>query len=108
MRRRARRRAAPSDSKAVPSSIPPCWFRSSPGAGAQAVVATVFAIWGDTQIFGSSIAWFCAIYGLTVWTPARRFAFGLAFVVSTDLAAPAGPHATLHQVVPFAVVTGVV
>ncbi len=83
-------------------------FPTIAGAGAQAVVATVFAIWGDTQIFGSSIAWFCAIYGLTVWTPARRFAFSLAFVVSTDLAAPAGPHATLHQVVPFADVTGVV
>jgi signal transduction histidine kinase len=71
-------------------------------------VAGTFAIWGDTQIFGNTIAWFCALYGLTVWTTPRRFAAGAAFVVISDLAAAAGRFGTLQKTVPFAIVTVVV
>ena len=78
------------------------------GVVAQAVVAGTFAIWGDTQIFGNSIAWFCALYGLTVWTTPRRFVAGAAFVLISNLAAAAGPVGTLQKSVPFAVVTLVV
>jgi signal transduction histidine kinase len=78
------------------------------GVVAQAVVAGTFAIWGDTQIFGNTIAWFCALYGLTVWTTPRRFAAGAAFVVASNLAAAAGPVGTLDKSVPFTVVTLVV
>ena len=78
------------------------------GVVAQGVVAGTFAIWGDTQIFGNSIAWFCALYGLTAWTSRREFAIGTAFVAVTNLAAAAGPKGTLPKSVPFTVVTLVV
>jgi signal transduction histidine kinase len=78
------------------------------GVGAQAVMAGVFAVWGDTQIFGSSIAWFCSLYALTVWTPTRKFAAGAVFVFASNLAAAAGPVGTLQRSTPFAVVTLVV
>jgi signal transduction histidine kinase len=78
------------------------------GIGAQAAVAGAFALWGDTQIFGNSIAWLCALYGLTVWTSARWFSFGLVFTLLTNLAPILGPHATADQSVPFAVVTAIV
>ena len=78
------------------------------GVAAQATVAITFAGWGDTEIFGSSIAWFCALYGMTVWTTPRRFAAGAAFVVVSNLAATAGPSGTLDKSVPFTVITLVV
>ena len=67
-----------------------------------------FGVWGDTQIFGSSIAWLCALYGMTVWTTPRRFAVGAVFVLVSDLAAAAGPVGTLKKSVPFTVITLVV
>jgi signal transduction histidine kinase len=78
------------------------------GVGAQAAVSLAFALWSDTQIFGTSIAWFCALYALTVWTSTPRFMFGLVFVAVSNLAAAAGPSGTLKRSVPFAVVTLVV
>jgi signal transduction histidine kinase len=78
------------------------------GMGAQAAIATAFAFWSDTQIFGTSIAWFCALYALTVWTSWRYFVAGVAFVAATNVAAAAGPSGTLPRSVPFAVVTLVV
>jgi len=78
------------------------------GCGAQALVAGTFAFWGDTQIFGTSIGWFCALYALTVWTPARMFAAGAVFVFATNLAAAAGAAGTIHRSGPFAIVTLIV
>ena len=48
------------------------------GVAAQSTVAITFAGWSDTEIFGSTIAWFCALYAMTVWTSPRRFAVGAA------------------------------
>ena len=78
------------------------------GVVAQGVMAGTFAIWGDTQIFGNSIAWFCALYALTVWTTPRKFALGVAFVAASDVAAAAGPVGTLAKSVPFTVITVIV
>jgi signal transduction histidine kinase len=78
------------------------------GIGAQAAVAIAFALWSDTQIFGTSIAWFCALYALTVWTSPRAFAAGAAFVVASNVLAAAGSAGTLDRSVPFAVVTLIV
>ena len=78
------------------------------GIVAQTVVAVAFAFWSDTQIFGSSIAWFCSLYALTAWTTPRRFAAGAAYVFASNLAAIAGSAASAHSSVPFAVVTLVV
>jgi signal transduction histidine kinase len=78
------------------------------GVVASGIAAGTFAVWGDIQIFGSSIAWFCALYGLTVWSSPRRFLAGTAFVLLANLAAAAGPSGSLQKSVPFAVVTLVV
>jgi signal transduction histidine kinase len=78
------------------------------GVVAQGVMSLTFAVWGDMQIFGSSIAWFCALYGLTVWTSPRRFAAGAGFVLASNVAAAIGPIATLQRSGLFAVVTCVV
>jgi signal transduction histidine kinase len=78
------------------------------GIVGQAAVAGTFAIWGDTQIFGNTIAWFCTLYGLTVWTTSRQFLVGTAFVTVTNVAASAGPAGSPARSMPFAVVTLVV
>src|SRR6478672_5437375 len=78
------------------------------GVVAQGVMALTFGVWGDTQIFGSSIAWFCALYGLTVWTSRNRFVAGAVFVFASNLAAATGPVASFQRSVPFAVITLVV
>ena len=78
------------------------------GLVAQGTMCLTFGVWGDTQIFGSSVAWLCALYGMTVWTTPRRFAVGAVFVLVSDLAAAAGPVGTLKKSVPFAVITLVV
>jgi signal transduction histidine kinase len=83
-------------------------FPASAGIVAQTTVAVSIAFWSDTQIIGSSVAWFCALYGLTAWTTPRRFVYGTAFVAATNLAAALGPGVSLARTVPFTVVTLVV
>jgi signal transduction histidine kinase len=78
------------------------------GIVAQSSVALAFALWSDTQIFGTSIAWFCALYALTAWTTNAKFVAGVVFVATTNIAAAAGPSGTLPRSTPFAVVTLVV
>ena len=78
------------------------------GVVAQGSISGAFAIWGDTQILGTSIAWLCALYGLTVWSSPRRFVAGTAFVLATNFAAAAGSAGSLDRSAPFAVVTFIV
>jgi signal transduction histidine kinase len=70
--------------------------------------AVEYASGRDPQIVCEPVAIFCALYALAVWTPPRRFAVGLALVVTADLAAGVAPHGDLHSAVPFTVVTCVV
>jgi len=77
------------------------------------VVAWAFALQlafaGDPQIIAASIGWFCALYGMTVWTSTRGFVLGMALLVLSfgcTLAAPEGPAA--DSVVLFALVTVIV
>ena len=42
-------------------------------------------MWGDPQVISNAVAYLCALYALAVWTPPRRFALGLAAIVSIDL-----------------------
>jgi signal transduction histidine kinase len=78
------------------------------GVVAQGSIAGAFAVWGDTQILGTSIGWICALYGLTVWSSRGRFVAGTAFVLATNFAAAAGSAGSLDRSAPFAVVTFVV
>jgi signal transduction histidine kinase len=78
------------------------------GITAQLLMAVTFGVWGGSQVIGVSIAWFCALYGLTVWSSRRGFVTGVALVVASDLLAALGEKGTLAASVPFAVVTAVV
>ena len=75
---------------------------------AAALSALLTAVWGPSQVISYAIAYFCALYALSVWTPSRRFAWGAALVTVVDIASSAGPGEDLRGAVPFAVVTLVV
>jgi signal transduction histidine kinase len=59
------------------------------GAGiAAALLANVVAIgWKPPSAVSYGIAWFCSIYGLTVWTRTREFVAGIAAVAAPTLIA---------------------
>jgi signal transduction histidine kinase len=73
------------------------------------VVPLLFAIqigfWGDPQIILSSIGYFCALYALAVWTPSRRFALGLGFLVAGFFIATYGPKGSIGNTAVFSIVT---
>jgi signal transduction histidine kinase len=64
--------------------------------------------WGDPQIIFASVGYFCALYGLAVWTPPPRFALGIAFLVADFFIAGYGPNGSVGNTVLFTVVTLVV
>jgi signal transduction histidine kinase len=58
------------------------------------VVSLELAAWGDPQIIASSVAYFCALYGLTAWTSRREFLLGIGLLLvplPVDVVAPHGP-----------------
>ncbi|HEY2310003.1 MAG TPA: sensor histidine kinase [Gaiellaceae bacterium] len=77
------------------------------GVVAQTATLIQFMITRDVQVIATSIAWFCALYGLTVWTTQRQFALGAAYVTVTNFL-PIARYAAPGSFVPFGVVTLVV
>ena len=75
------------------------------GIVAQGAMAVTFSVWQDTQVIATTILWFCAIYGLTVWTTTRRFVVGAAFVTASNLATLGGRLAKPASTVPFTAIT---
>jgi signal transduction histidine kinase len=72
-------------------------------------VAVQLAFWGDPQIIAASVAYFCALYALTVWTSPRRFLLGVGLLLAPFGLTVAGPAGVpLKSAVPFTVVTLVV
>jgi signal transduction histidine kinase len=69
--------------------------------------ALELTFWGDPQIIAASVAYFCALYALAVWTQPRGFAIGLALFVAFGLGTSAGPKQSLQGTAPF-IVVGVV
>jgi signal transduction histidine kinase len=55
------------------------------GVAGHTATAVEFWFWPGAQIIASSVAWFCVLYGLTVWTTQRRFAIGAAYVTVLNL-----------------------
>jgi len=47
------------------------------GTGAGIAMGLSIAIRGDPQVISNAIAYLCALYGLAVWSPPRRFALGI-------------------------------
>lgn len=78
-------------------------YPAAAGFLAQSLVAVQFAIWGGVEVIPYSIAWGCAVYALTVWTPPRTFAAGVAFVAVTNVAAAAAAGRVAGGL-PFAIV----
>ena len=73
------------------------------------VVPLLYAIelgfWGDPQIIAASIGFFCALYGLAVWTQPPQFALGIAFLVAGFFIASYGPKGSVGNTALFTVVT---
>ncbi len=73
------------------------------GFVAQALVAAQFAVWGGIEVIPYSIAWGCAVYGLTVWTTPRVFRAAVVFVAISNFAGAAAAG-RFSGGVPFAIV----
>ena len=67
-------------------------YPATAGVTAQGLMALDFLTWHNLAAGGWTIAWFCSLYGLAVWSSRWRFAAGAAFVGLTDLA-PVGRDA---------------
>ena len=61
------------------------------GAGAGVMMGLVIAFRGDPQVISNAVAYLCALYALAVWSSPRRFAIGMAVVVTADLV-PGAPY----------------
>lgn len=74
-------------------------YPTTAGVAAQAIMVLDFDTWHNLQFGGWTIAWWCSLYGLAVWSTRWRFAAGVAFAAFTDLL-PAGRNtgaAVLNQ-----------
>ena len=60
-------------------------YPATAGVVAQGVSALDFYTWHNLAAGGWTIAWFCSLYGLAVWSTPARFAAGATFVGLTDL-----------------------
>jgi len=60
-------------------------YPTTAGVAAQAIMVLDFDTWHNLQLGGWTIAWWCSLYGLAVWSSRWRFVAGLVFAVFTDL-----------------------
>jgi signal transduction histidine kinase len=78
-------------------------YPATAGFFAVALVSIEFAVWDGVEVIPYSIAWGCAVYGLTVWTPPRTFAVAVVVVGASTLASGAAAG-HFQNSVPFAIV----
>jgi len=67
-------------------------YPATAGVTAQGILALDFLTWHNLAAGGWTIAWFCSLYGLAVWSSRWHFVAGTAFVGLTDLS-PVGRDA---------------
>jgi signal transduction histidine kinase len=67
-------------------------YPATAGMTAQGLMALDFLTWHNLAAGGWTIAWFCSLYGLAVWSSRWHFAAGATFVGLTDLS-PVGRDA---------------
>jgi signal transduction histidine kinase len=60
-------------------------YPTAAGVTAQGLMALDFVTWHNLAAGGWTVAWFCSLYGLAVWSSTRRFIAGVTFVGLTDL-----------------------
>jgi signal transduction histidine kinase len=68
-------------------------------------VSIQFGISPNIQVIATSIAWFCVLYGLTVWTTPRQFRFGLAYIAVLFLVPWTGSYSKPSSIILFGIVT---
>lgn len=78
------------------------------GFGVQGLLALDASLSGTLPAGPLTVAWFCALYALTVWTTPRWFVAGLVFFAASDLAPGIGHAHKEDSVVTFTAVTVVV
>jgi signal transduction histidine kinase len=66
------------------------------------------ALISDPQIIAAGVAYFCALYALSVWTSARQFAVGLIVLVTGALLAALGPNLSVSGTAVFTGISVVV
>jgi signal transduction histidine kinase len=69
--------------------------------------AAIFVIGGEDQSIAVTIAWFCALYGIAVWTNLRGFLLGFGVLVATNALTLLGPHQSAQNTVEFTAIPGV-
>jgi signal transduction histidine kinase len=67
-------------------------YPATAGMTAQGLMALDFLTWHNLAAGGWTIAWFCSLYGLAVWSSRWHFVVGATFVGLTDLS-PVGRDA---------------
>jgi signal transduction histidine kinase len=77
------------------------------GSGVPVLAALDHDLW-DAQSISYPIATYCALYALTVWTPPRRFGYGVALVMAVWLGFSLRGGDLSNTGVTFAVVTAIV
>ena len=80
-------------------------YPTSVGVAAAALTVVELTAWGDAQVIATGVAYLCALYGLAVWAPLRRFLLGLSAVVAMDAVAAGFLGDQLHNSRLFTVVT---
>src|SRR5205814_1208209 len=83
-------------------------FPTAVGFGVQGILALDSVLSGKLPVGFVTIAWFCALYALVVWTTPRWFLAGLAFFVASDLLPEAVNSGNSDTVLTFTVVAIVV
>lgn len=78
------------------------------GVVGHTAMAAEFAVSSQVQIIATSVAWFCVLYGLTVWTSPRAFVLGAAYVTGLSIVPPFLLGRSPSSPVMFGVVTLVV
>jgi signal transduction histidine kinase len=78
------------------------------GVAGHTAMAAQFAVTSQIQVIAASVAWFCVLYGLTVWTSQRAFVFGAAYVFGVSVVPPLVLGRKPDSSVSFGVVTLVV
>jgi signal transduction histidine kinase len=76
-------------------------FPAAVGLGVQGLLVLDVSVWGHLPAGPVTVAWFCALYALAVWTSPRWFVAGIAFVAVSNLAPEAVRPDKVATVVPF-------
>ena len=70
-------------------------------------VAAIAIVAGSPDAVAVGVAYFCALYGLAVWTDTRGFLTGCGVVFGSNAVSALGPHRSWRDVLVWSVVSGI-